>query len=156
MRYDAEGRYFPDHYALEKIVLATFAALVAKYPERVDTARVIYAGYSQGGTMGALAIAPHADVFSRLVLVEGGFDAWTLDRATHFHDLGGERVLMLCGRERCRSAAEQSAAVLRRAGVEARVESRVGAGHTYAGAVGEALVASFGWVTDHDPRWEAR
>jgi predicted esterase len=153
--WNAEGRYFPDHFALERIVLASLEALAAAYPGAVDRASVVYGGYSQGATMGALMLPSHGAELPRLLLVEGGFDEWTVARAAAFHEGGGRRVLFACGREQCRAHAEHAATWLRSGGVEARVVARVGSGHTYGGAVAEAVRSAFTWLVEGDSRWEA-
>ena len=151
--WNAEGRYYPDHLALERIVLASIDALGKAFPGSVDLARITYAGYSQGAMMGALMIAAHGKEFPYLALVEGGFNEWSVVRAAAFREGGGRRVLFACGRQACKEAAERAAAWLRRAGVEARVVSSVGAGHTYGGGVARAVHGAFGWLVADDPRW---
>jgi predicted esterase len=151
MRAHEEGRYYPDHHALESITFAALRALAEAYPEQADAARAVYTGYSQGATMGALMIASHGGECPRLVLAEGGFDDWTLEGAATFKHGGGDRVLFICGRQRCKSAAERSAALLRSAGVEARVVSHVGEGHVV--HIAELAMPELGWLLEGDPRW---
>jgi predicted esterase len=154
MRAGEEGRYYPDHHALERVVFASLEALRARYASYVDPARVIYTGYSQGATMGALMIPAHGAECPRLVLVEGGFGDWSVERASTFAHAGGQRVLFVCGRQQCKNEAERSAAWLRGAGVEARVVAHVGEGHV----IRVALVAgpSLEWLLGGDPRWARR
>jgi predicted esterase len=152
----SEGRYFPDHHALERLLVASVDALVEAAPRAVDRTAAVYAGYSQGATMGALMIAAHGDAFPRLLLVEGGFDAWTPSHASEFRKRGGRRVLFACGRSYCRTRAESAARVLERAGVEARVVSDLRGGHTYRGAVAEAVAPALDWLLAGDPRWQRR
>jgi len=146
----SEGRYFPDHFALEKIVFASIDAFRRSFPEATKDAQVVYAGYSQGATMGALMIVSHGDTCPRLALVEGGFDGWTLARARQFEHSGGKRVLFVCGTGHCRKHAEASAATLRRAGVAARAVSDLSGSHTYGGAVARALKDSVDWLLSNE------
>ncbi|HVW24793.1 MAG TPA: hypothetical protein VHC69_05455 [Polyangiaceae bacterium] len=154
MRAHEEGRYYPDHHALERINFAALAALRERYADLVDTERAVYTGYSQGATMGALMIPPYGAECPRLVLVEGGFADWSMERATTFKKMGGERALFVCGRQQCKDGAERSAAWLRSAGVPARVVSHVGEGHV----IRVALVAApeLDWLLEGDPRWAPR
>jgi pimeloyl-ACP methyl ester carboxylesterase len=147
------GYYFPDHHELEREVMAAMDALCSRFPQANRTG-VVYAGYSQGATMGALMIVEHADVFTRLVLVEGGTSEWDLLRAKRFRRGGGQRVLFACGQARCRDAARRSAHWLEQAELAVRVEYARGAGHTPFGRVGDQVTEAFGWLTEGDPRWQ--
>jgi predicted esterase len=151
MRAHEEGRYYPDHHALERITFAAVRALAEKYPREADVKRIVYTGYSQGATMGALMIPEHGAECPRLVLVEGGFDDWTAARAQTFKKAGGDRVLFACGRQACKTAADRSAAWLKGAGVEAKVVAKAGAGHTI--SVVDAALPEFEWLVAGDARW---
>jgi predicted esterase len=146
-----EGRYYPDHHALERITFAALHALGERYGDMADTERAVYTGYSQGATMGALMIPPHGAECPRLVLVEGGFADWSTERATTFEKSGGNRALFVCGRRQCKDGAEQSAAWLRHAGIPSHVVAHVGEGHV----IRVALVAGpeLEWLLEGDPRW---
>lgn len=143
---DPFGFYYPDHIVLEKEVLAAVGALKARLESRVRTAPMLYAGYSQGASMGVLFLPAHAHDFPSLVLTEGGFAGWTRASADRFKAAGGRRVLFVCGGGGCRDRAQASARLLDAAGVEARVEYVPGGGHTDAGSVGERLDAVYRWT----------
>jgi predicted esterase len=151
MRAHEEGRYYPDHHALERITFAALSALHDRYVDTADTERAVYTGYSQGATMGALMIPPYGGQCPLLVLVEGGFGDWSMERATTFQKSGGTRALFVCGRQHCKDGAERSAAWLRSAGVPAHVVAHVGEGHV----IRVALVAGpeLDWLLQGDPRW---
>lgn len=151
---EERGYFYSNHPALERELKDAIAALAARFPDRVDLDRAVYAGYSQGATMGALAIAPSPAPFATVVLVEGGSDAWSGRSAKAFKAGGGERVLFACGRQSCADGARRSASLLRRAGVEVRVVDASGAGHTHDGAVKAGLVKALPWLLDGDPRFE--
>jgi predicted esterase len=151
MRAHEEGRYYPDHHALERITFAAIRALAARYPREADMKAIVYTGYSQGATMGALMIPEHGAECPRLVLVEGGFDDWTAARAQTFKKAGGDRVLFACGRQACKAGADRSSAWLQAAGVEVKVVARVGTGHTI--TVAEAALPEFEWLFQGDARW---
>jgi predicted esterase len=147
------GFFFRHHHALEKEVLAALEALHARFGDRIAPGPVVYAGYSQGGTMGALMVVKHPHLFQRLVLVEGGEAEWDVPTATRFRQGGGQRVLLVCGRHPCAERARKSVGWLQKGGVDARLEHVPGGGHTYGGTVAERLLASFAWIVEGDPRW---
>jgi pimeloyl-ACP methyl ester carboxylesterase len=148
-----EPRYFPDHRVLERILVATLAALRARYPSAVDATNAVYAGYSQGATMGSLMIGVHAADFPRLALVEGGFDQWTARAAAAFKSSGGRRVLFACGTRRCLEHAATSVRLFLAAGVEARVVSDLSEGHAYGSAMETLLRSAFDWLVADDVRF---
>jgi predicted esterase len=151
-----QGYFYPDHHALAREVTAALAALRARFGERLDERAPIYAGFSQGATMGALAFVGRAATFARLILIEGGVgesDEWTIHGARAFREGGAERVLFACGRPSCFSAAQRSLTYLGKAGLEGRVVHAVGAGHTYGGAVADRVIHALPWVLEGDLRW---
>jgi pimeloyl-ACP methyl ester carboxylesterase len=152
---DDPGYFYRDHHALEREVLAALEALRQTFGDRVAPGPVVYAGYSQGGVMGALMVVNHPETFQRVILVEGGEREWDVPTAMKFREGGGKRVLLVCGRHVCSEAARKSVWWLRRGQVDVRHESVSGGGHTYGGAVGQRLADTFGWVVRDDPRWGA-
>jgi poly(3-hydroxybutyrate) depolymerase len=147
------GYYFVDHHQLGKEVLAALAALRAEHGERVDPGPVAFTGYSQGAIMGALFTAPRGKLFSRLALIEGGYDEWNVPIAMRFRKAGGERVLLACGQRYCQRGAERTLVHLERAGLAARLENAPGAGHTYGGLVGDKVASALPWFFEGDARW---
>ena len=144
---------YATNQALEKELTADLAALRARFPDHVDDGAIVYTGFSLGAIMG-VAIAQRAPAtFSRLVLTEGGFDRWTIQSARAYAKNGGARVLFACGQMGCVVSARQSVVLLKLAGVEARVVSAVGSGHSYGGPVAEAIAEAFPWLTEGDARW---
>jgi pimeloyl-ACP methyl ester carboxylesterase len=151
---DARGYFYPAHPALGREVHDAIEALAARFPDRVVQEGAIYAGFSQGATMGALAFSSEPAPFSTAVLIEGGAEQWTLRNARAFKAGGGRRVLFACGRRVCTDAARRSAAYLARAGIESRVVDANGAGHTYEGAVREGVAQALPFALGDDPRWQ--
>ena len=151
-RRTSSGHYFPDHPHLEREVLACVKALWT-HAKDADRTGLVYVGYSQGATMGALMVTRHGDIFSRLVLIEGGSRDWNIAGASRFHSAGGERVLFVCGQARCAAEARQSAQWLRQAGLEVRTEYARGAGHTPLGQVAEHVTQALPWLLEGDERW---
>jgi predicted esterase len=150
---DERGYFYPAHPALGREVHAALSALVARFPDRVDLERAIYAGFSQGASMGALVFASAPTPFAAAVLIEGGAEEWSPASARAFKQGGGRRVLFACGRRTCATAARRSASFLERAGVETRVVDATGAGHTYGGAVREGVAHALPFLFGDDPRW---
>jgi pimeloyl-ACP methyl ester carboxylesterase len=151
---EEQGFFYPDHHALEREVRAALAALRDQFPAHVDDRGPIYAGYSQGAAMGVLFIAKKPALFERVILIEGGFDNWNFANGRAFLQGGARRVLFACGRLGCLEPAKRSSGYLKRVGLESRVVYGEGAGHTYGGAVEEALVAALPWFFEGDPRWQ--
>jgi predicted esterase len=148
-----DSSYFVDHHKLGREVTAALGALRERYGSDVDPGPVAFAGFSQGGIMGALYAQKRGDVFARLALIEGGYEEWNLPIARRFKQTGGERVLLACGIRYCARGAERSRGWLEQAGVAARVEHAPGAGHTYAGEVGNRIIAALPWLFEGDSRW---
>jgi len=152
--------YFPDHHYLEAVIDASLAALLAREAGeergavRVDPEGAVFAGYSQGATMGALVVAGEPGRFARALLVEGGFGAWNVAIAARYRAGGGRRVALVCGGLGCASSAAESARWLERGGILAQVTHVAGAGHTYGGAIAARLPEIFRWLVADDPRWQ--
>ena len=150
---DAHGYYFPDHLALERETLAALGALRERYTGFADSERIVYAGYSQGATMGALMLIDHGKLAPALLLVEGGSGDWTSLRARRFAASGGQRVALLCGTPGCQRRAVQSVERLKAVAIEASLRYRAGAGHTYLGAISSDMATAFDELTRGDARW---
>jgi pimeloyl-ACP methyl ester carboxylesterase len=134
---DGPGYYFPDHFALEREVLAGVEALKRALGGRLLDEGGVYTGYSQGATMGALMVVNHGRRFPHLLLVEGGSGEWSFTRARRFRETGGKSVAIVCGTGPCARRAKASATLLQKVGLRARAAHGEGAGHVYDGEVGE-------------------
>jgi predicted esterase len=151
VRGDDSAFYYPDHYALEREVMAALEALRGAFGARVVRDGSVYSGYSQGATMGALMVVEHGREFQHLLLVEGGSGDWTTGRARRYRATGGKSVAIVCGSPGCAARAKRSEAVLERAGLRARSEHAEGGGHTYTGIVGErARELLYGWLFEDE------
>ncbi len=150
---DDSGFFFRDHHYLGRLVTAALGALRSRHGALVDPGPAVYTGYSQGASMGALFANHHPELFSRMVLIEGGHREWDVATARAYRRGGGERVLFVCGGRYCANSARKAARWLERAELEVRVEHVEGGGHTYGGSVAERLAATFDWVVAGDPRW---
>ena len=106
--------------------------------------------------MGSMVLPSHPARFARAVLWEGGFgqfQEWNIAAARRFHEQGGLRVLLACGRVECLKLARTTAAYMHRGGLDARVLYEPGAGHTHVGAIRVKVRAAFNWLTEGDSRW---
>jgi pimeloyl-ACP methyl ester carboxylesterase len=160
------GRPLPDKTfrydgvdALAREVDADLAALSARYPGYVDESAMLYTGFSLGAILGAALVAREPARFPRAVLIEGGEDTWTADRAQRFARGGGQRVLFACGLRGRVAGANRAAALLERAGVATRVVLGKLPGktefiHWYNGPIADETTAALPWLLEGDPRWE--
>jgi len=146
--------YFPSTGGwLGREIEAGLAALRQAEPSRVADGPVVYIGFSQGAIFGAPLVITKPALFPRVILVEGGHDAWTNDSARRFARGGGLRVLFACGRASCEQSALRAARALQGAGVAVRVVAAANQGHTYDGGVQAAIAAAFAWVVEGDSRF---
>jgi len=149
---DPRHRY-ASNAALEREIHASLDALRASYSDFVAAGPVVYAGFSQGAIMGAPIISRNPSLFTRAVLIEGGYDRMSPAVVRSFAKGGGERVLFACGQGLCERLANESARALGKLGVEAQVVHGVGEGHSYFGKVADEVRRSFDWVVGLDARW---
>jgi pimeloyl-ACP methyl ester carboxylesterase len=150
----AQGYYYPDHLALQREVLGAIERFETLVVPPDATRPYVYAGYSQGATMGALAFAQHGGLFAELVLVEGGFADWSQALVNQFRESGGKAVLFVCGTKHCATQAAGAVHRFTKSGLKAKLARASGAGHVPNGAVGQALSSSLGFVLEGDPRWQ--
>lgn len=140
------GAYYPDHRKLREELRALSAQLKKDHGQVLSDKDWTFIGYSQGATMGALAIVHPREageperIFTRLVLVEGGSEYWTDARSRSFSEAGGTHVILACGTQSCAKHAERSRAPVEKAGLTFAFANAPGGGHTYGGAVADAFV----------------
>lgn len=154
---DQRGYFYDGHHELGKEVRLALEALEARYGDRVDRSRTIYAGYSQGATMGILYLqqggATDAHV-SGILLVEGGSAEWSIALSAKLRREGVGRVAIVCGQASCYRAAKTSRAWMERGGLEVTIDYAQGAGHTYGGPVAPLVEEAFDWIVATDERWK--
>ena len=146
-----DGYFFRDHRALEKELMAAEQAARSREP-LIAPGAAVYAGFSQGSSMGSAMIAPHAVTFPLLALIEG-FELWNVPRARTFARAGGRRILFACGSKECAKAAEASVHWLSVAGVQAKLEYAAGMGHSPLGEVMTRIESSLPWLLDGESEW---
>ncbi|WP_394830494.1 hypothetical protein LVJ94_28715 [Pendulispora rubella] len=135
---------------LGREIAAGLAALRARFGPYVADAPIVYTGFSLGAILGAsFAMAPkNATPYQRLVLTEGGHDAWTPETAKRYAGAGGKKVLFACGQAGSFPSAKKAAGHLEAAGVQTRIVGVKAAGHTYDGPVAKAVRESWKWLLD--------
>jgi predicted esterase len=150
------GYFYDGHPALGREIDQAFKALRERYGAFVDPGAPVFAGYSQGASMGSMVLPSHPARFSRAVLIEGGFGdfhEWNVAAARRFRDQGGVRVLLACGREKCAKLARTTARYMSRGGLEARVLYAEGVGQYFGGDLARQVRDAFAWLTEGDTRW---
>jgi len=146
------GYYYRDHRALNREFIAAERAARDAEP-RILASSGVYAGFSQGATMGAPILAEHAAAFPYAVLIEG-FSPWNVPGGRQFTQAGGRRVLLACGSKECAAVGKTSTRWLNAARVPARLEYAAGAGHTPAGEVMVLVAAALPWLLEGDANWQ--
>ena len=153
---EGHGYYWDGHHELGAEVAQSVEALSQRFPKQADLDDPIFAGYSQGASMGSMVLPTHAAKFARAALLEGGFgqyQEWNVASSKRFFEHGGRRVLLVCGRSKCLDLAHRTASYMRRGGLVSRVEHAVGAGHTYGTIMEKKVDEVFEWLIEDDPRW---
>jgi len=140
---------------LTEEVRAALAALSSRFPLHVDAEAPVFTGFSLGAILGVhLLSAPDGlSRVQRAVLIEGGYAGWNKARAETFVTRGGARLLFACGQSACRHASKQTAKLLQKQGLQVEIASGGDLGHTYDGAVAEAIRERWTWVTEGDARF---
>jgi dienelactone hydrolase len=112
-------------------IVAAVAALRARFPSHVQPGPLVFTGFSLGAILGARLIQdPDLDV-GAAVLVEGGYQGWTLAKARAMKPRLG-RLLFACGQTECRNAYRyQLERLFEAAEVSSSMVSDIKAGHTY-------------------------
>lgn len=148
------GYFYDGHFELEKELVAARDALSRSHPGEVVSGGVLFAGFSQGASMGVLALEHGAAEelgVTGLLLVEGGASQWNVAAAEKLGRAGVRRVALVCGTLRCLDDAKVSARWIERGGVEARVLYGAYAGHTLEGTMRGPVEEAFRWLA---PRGE--
>jgi pimeloyl-ACP methyl ester carboxylesterase len=153
---EERGYYYDGHFELGREVRVALAALKERYGDRIDLARPVYAGYSQGAAMGILYLeqggAAETNV-AKILLVDGGADLFSVGLAKKLKGAGVSKIAIVCGQASCQRGARKSAPFIEQGGVEARTSYAAGAGHTYEGSVAPLVEQALAWLVEDDPRW---
>jgi poly(3-hydroxybutyrate) depolymerase len=124
-------------------ILAAVAALRARFPEHAAPGKVVFTGFSLGAILGARLIQDPDLNIGAAVLIEGGYQGWTLAKAKALQPRLA-RLLFACGQTECRNAYRyQLESLWKRAGIPAALVADTKAGHTYDDPV--AALIRGGW-----------
>lgn len=112
-------------------LVAAIAALRERYAAHVAPGPVVFTGFSLGAILGARLLSdPELDI-GAAVLVEGGYQGWSLGKAKALTPRL-RQALLACGQTECRNAYRyQLEPLFRRAGLRSGLVADVKAGHTY-------------------------
>lgn len=143
------GYFYDGHHRLGAELKALLAALAsqAPYAGNVSTTGALYAGFSQGATMGLLALHEDPDLaahFDAILLIDGGAGEWTVSLAERMA-ARHTRVAIVCGVPTCSEKVSHSRPWLERAGLDHRVRI-TGAGHRLDSRNGEAVAELLPWL----------
>ncbi len=147
---EAQRGYFYDgHPKLGQELQAIFTVLATEepYASSVELERALYVGFSQGASMGILALHERPELaahFNGVLLVDGGAGEWTVSLAKRMaqRDM---RVGIVCGQPSCREKAERSRPWLAQAGLAAELRLRT-ASHSLEGPLGEDVKELLPWL----------
>ena len=134
----AGGYYYPEHSTLARWLDANIDAALEMLGERALSHQIGFVGYSQGASMGALALGKTRHHFRLAVWLEGGFDHWSLRRAKTLQKRGLTFVALACGTSRCAERGRHLQKLLRQAGVWTKLGGAPHAGHRPDAEVGRA------------------
>ena len=138
---------------VEKELLAGLEALKAQYPRYVDASDVVYTGFSLGAILGRSILNKHAKLFTRGILVEGGYRGWSRGFVKRYADGGGKKIMLVCAQTSCRHAARQASRAFKGSAVQVKVVFAGQLGHTYDGPVASAIGEALPWLLGADARW---
>lgn len=145
MGRDGNSFYYPEHHSLGRWLAASRGYVNQAHGTRLN-ATSVYVAYSQGATMGALALQTAPTPIPNLLLIEGGVDGWTTQRSRAFAHAGGRRVYFACGTQSCNTKAKAAAIRLEAAHVDVQVHHAEGAGHTPLGEVSDLVRSGLAWL----------
>jgi pimeloyl-ACP methyl ester carboxylesterase len=142
--------------ALDAEIEVGLAALHERFPGRLDDGPPLYVGFSLGARLGISIALAHPGRYPRLVLSEGGHDAWTSATAQRFAESGGARVLFACGDLACVAEAKPKVALLDTAGIHVKLVYGAGSGHQAYGPIFDETRKAIDSLFEGDPRWMNR
>jgi pimeloyl-ACP methyl ester carboxylesterase len=141
-----------EYATVEREVDAAVAALRARFVTFVDGGPIVLVGFSLGATMAARLATRSDGRYSRLVVIEGGEEGWTVRNVRAFDEHGGDRVLAACGQTPCLAKFKTVARAFERAKFPFRLADGGRAGHVYDGPVADAVLREWAWLVEGDPR----
>jgi hypothetical protein len=130
------------------------AALRMRYGAWALDAPLVYAGWSQGGTLAAAVVRSRPGVYDRVVLVEVGHTPLDADAVAAGLVSGGvTQAVLSCSSWNCRSFAHSFAPVAQRRGITLRTVDVGNRGHWFDEPVFRALAPTFAATFEEDVRF---
>lgn len=155
---EQRGYFYDGHLELGVELRGALSALRERYGAWLDGSNSVYAGYSQGATMGILYLqqggATDTDT-ARILLVEGGSAEWTIGLSAKLAKEGVDKVAIVCGQASCRRAANKSKPWIEQGGLSLSSTYAEGAGHIYDGPMAPLVEQAWSWLIAADPRWQS-
>lgn len=112
-------------------ISAALVALRDRYPVHAKAGPIVFTGFSLGAILGARLLQDPELNVGAAVLIEGGYQGWTVAKARALKPRLG-RVLFGCGQTECKNAYRfQLEHLFEAAGVPSSLVADVKAGHTY-------------------------
>ncbi len=137
----------------EERLRSVMTELKTRFAGRVARDGLVMVGIGDAASRLVHVIGTDPSFFQYVILVDGGFAAWTAARSGAFAERGGTAALALCGAPDCLPMAVRMVSTLRATGVEARVVApdpeTNGPGSLTPGQVAEA----WNWLVNRDSRW---
>ncbi|MDX2053900.1 MAG: hypothetical protein SFV15_15975 [Polyangiaceae bacterium] len=141
---------FPDVDALAARIRDSLRAAKARFGQYLDKGSITVAAEGEAAERAVQISRTEPSFFSRLLLLDGGYKAWSPVQVQVFSERGGLRVGFVCKEGTgCGEGATHPVVVSRRFGIDARVSS-VGAA---VWGTPPALQGSFAWLVRDDLRF---
>ncbi len=137
---------FDDRRDTELELRGSLRALKERFGPYVAKGSVVLAGFGVGAEYAVALARAEPSFFSRLVLVEGGTDAWTASAAGIFEHGGGVRVLFACSSAPCRELADQKLSITRSLDLDGKVVFAGELGGVFDGRLARALSREYAWL----------
>ena len=130
------------------------AAVRARYATWTLDTPLVYAGWSQGGTLASEVIRSRPGMYDRAVLVEVGHTALDAGSVVGGFLAGGvKRAVVSCESPKCRAFAQTFDRAARRRGLAFKVTDSGFRAHVFDERVYRALAPQFGWMFEDDARY---
>jgi poly(3-hydroxybutyrate) depolymerase len=126
-----------------------------RYDRHVASGKAVYAGFSQGATLGPAAVKARPQLFGAVALVELGHTPVDLRGVVNALGAAGTgNVLIGCTSGGCDAWAKRAKSALEREGIAVRTVSTGNRGHVFDDALAKALAPHIPWLVGDDPRWK--
>jgi hypothetical protein len=133
---------------------ASLGALKSRFAGHVAKSSVVLVGFENAADHAAHIAREEPAFFARVVLVNGGVEAWSATHSSLFGQRGGNKLLFVCSSQTCVNAAELHIVFTRRAGADAHVVFAGDGAPLSDPRLTQALGAEWAWLVQGDNRWQ--